>query len=141
MIFQVIFQRQIIFSAHLDTICYIKKINDNLSDNEIKDMLQKIIDDKSNNITFGIIINQNNSTNKEIIEYSGFEPEEYSNTGLIFIYNFIHSVRGSKFFQMNKKEIKLKTINQILLDFKDNYIKPNIYSESNKKENQFLKFL
>ena len=114
------FQRQIIFSARLDTICYIKKINENLSDNEIKEMFQKIIDDKSNNITFGIIFNPNNSTNKEIIDYSGFEPEEYKDDGLIFIYNFIHGVRGSKIFQMDDIEINLNTIRKFLLDFKEN---------------------
>ena len=128
------FQRQIIFSARLNTICYIKKINENLSDNIIKRTLQKIIDDKSNNITFGIIFDPNNSTNKEIIDYSGFEPEDYKDDGLIFIYNFIHGVRGSKIFQMDDIEINLNTIRKFLLDFKDNKIKPNIYSESIKND-------
>ena len=128
------FQRQIIFSARLNTICYIKKINENLSDNIIKRTLQKIIDDKSNNITFGIIFDPNNSTNKEIIDYSGFEPEEYKDDGLIFIYNFIHGVRGSKIFQMDDIEINLNTIRKFLLDFKENKIKPNIYSESIKND-------
>ena len=128
------FQRQIIFSARLDTINYIKKINENLSDNEIKEMLQKIIDDKSNNITFGIIFDPNNATNKEILEISGFELEEYKDNGLIYIYNFVHGVKGSKIYQMNNKEINLNSIKQFLLDFKDKKIKPNIFSESTKKD-------